>query len=121
MRKPYFVLLGILICAGAAYTAWDFAGGAAETRFSDVEPGFEEPEEHELGVTETFESSATGTILGPVGGDLLPTGPGLYAGWSRYWQEFSPAEELLYSSWKRPPGPARVGIQAGHWKVADAP
>jgi hypothetical protein len=27
----------------------------------------------------------------------------------------------LYRDWKRPEGPARVGIQIGHWKAQDAP
>jgi N-acetylmuramoyl-L-alanine amidase len=26
-----------------------------------------------------------------------------------------------YAVWKRPPGPLRVALQAGHWKAADAP
>jgi hypothetical protein len=121
MRKPIlFIAAGAFFAlAGFAVTPmnrWD-----SDAHFSDSEAGFEEPEEvldsADIGIPEILDpSSSTTEIL-----DVLPTGPGRYQGWSRYWQEFTAEEERLYGSWKRPPGPARVGIQAGHWKVSDAP
>lgn len=78
------------------------------TRFSDTEVEFEKVEDEP--VTGAAEPAAPPPIVS--GGRIQ---------WSRYWLPFTPEEEQLYGNWKRPDGPIRVGIQAGHWKLGEVP
>jgi hypothetical protein len=80
---------------------------ASTSDFSHTEAGFEGVEDD------------TATSAPVIPASVPPQGQRIQ--WSRYWIPFTLAEEKVYKGWTRPPGPLRVGIQAGHWKVNEVP
>lgn len=41
--------------------------------------------------------------------------------WAAYWEDMTPLEYAVYGPRERAPGPARVGIQVGHWQRENLP
>lgn len=113
-------LVVVLFIAGAWYA---IASDYFTPRFSDTEAGFEEtpvviPEEEPENVE--FEEETEPAPIFSLPPILEPMQNGRVR-WSAYWQDMTREEEAVYGTWKRPPGPLRVGLQAGHWKLDEVP
>lgn len=120
-RKYLFLILILIIAAISAAVLYFVANnrfsGAVEVnsppsgnvRFTDTEAGF----------NNDGSDYADEYVPEPI---ILPQIEGRpFVGWGVYWQDFSEEEARYYGNFTRPPGPLRVGIQAGHWKVDEAP
>ena len=84
-------------------------------RFSDTEKEFEDEYDVASTTTDTLEYTEAMPLS-------TSTTPGnRFSGWGRYWREFSEEEARRYGSYVRAPGPARVGVQVGHWKLQEVP
>lgn len=79
---------------------------ASAERFSDTEPEFEKVDDE---------------LVLAVPSVPQPIVSGSRVRWSQYWRPFSAEELQVYGSWKRPDGPVRVGVQAGHWQLDGVP
>lgn len=102
--------VGAAVLYGALGEKAEKTGGAdtdfsKSARFIDTEAGFNG------GVPEYMPELVT-----------LPQVEGRpFFGWGAYWEEFSEEEARFYGSFVRPPGPPRVGLQPGHWRVSEVP
>ncbi|RJP43627.1 hypothetical protein C4587_02710 [Candidatus Parcubacteria bacterium] len=122
--KIFFLILGMLLLGAAAVGFRQTAGdNAAEVvRFSDTEAGFEEfvqatqSAEGEIPPDAASQADAADQLQIP-----QPAADLRFSRWGAYWREFSEEERKFYENWKRPPGPLRVGLQAGHWKNDEVP
>lgn len=113
MKKYILVAALFLVASSGAIFLYASQGKNGESRYSDVEAGFEEAE-----------NSADVAPLGVPDERKVPqpsAGSGGFSRWGFYWREFSEEEKKLYENWKRPEGPLRVGLQAGHWKNDEVP
>ncbi|HWO07424.1 MAG TPA: N-acetylmuramoyl-L-alanine amidase [Candidatus Paceibacterota bacterium] len=109
-----------LFIAGSAALllgVWYVVEGGYLLRYSDIEPGFGAPEESLLPSAEFGEEDESVFSLPAIEEPLLNG----RIRWSVYWQEMTPEEERVYGAMRRPPGPPRVGIQAGHWRLDEVP
>lgn len=115
------IIVGLIIGASLGifyFSTREFTiAETATQQFSDAEVGFEDVEDE-------FPYSED-EITRP----NLPTPPlpefleslGRHGRWAYWWKEFSTEEKRYYESLKRKDGPARVGIQIGHWKNSEVP
>lgn len=118
MHLRLLVLLLTLVGGGA----YAYSDGYFFDRFTDTEPGFE-ARVPLISVEDTgvkFESgTSTPSILS------LPAIPEPLSGgrirWAQYWRDMNNEERRVYGEYERPPGPPRVGVQAGHWKLDEVP
>ncbi len=115
--KHVFIIVVLASAIGFLYVA---DAERFVPRFSDTEAGFEESRE-----IPTDRTLINGVGTGTTTAQSLPAIPEpLINGrirWASYWVDMTEAELAVYGNFKRPPGPLRVGIQAGHWKLKEVP
>ena len=123
MRKDLLIVISLIFVAGATVGAQYFPAGEIyiiqndNEKFSNTEAGFEDV----IDMADRPDESAQVTLplTNPINTiTQFISGRGR---WAMYWKEFSEEEKKIYENWQRPPGPAHVGVQVGHWKNSEVP
>ncbi len=123
VNRYFLIIVSVILLAVASFSAVGFAAKTnsplytAENAptFANNEVGFEETTEH----PDEAEVSEKSPIPNPI--QTITSFISGSSRWARWWMDFTDEERKYYESQKRAPGPARVGIQAGHWKNSEVP
>lgn len=106
------IVLGAFVGAYYFSTRSSIEAEIKTEQFSNSEAGFEDIMDESI----SSESQATTSPVSSIIQSLSRSGR-----WAYYWKEFTLEEKSFYQSKKRTPGPARVGVQVGHWKNSEVP
>lgn len=116
--KTLLISIGILFIAIGGWWYWSYF---KEVRYSDTEAGFEEVPSASQEERSIENGQGLSEMLPPMGPAVEWITSDGRVRWGEYWREFTPEEKMYYANWQRPPGPLRVGLQVGHWQLADVP
>ena len=125
MDRSFFASIIAILVVLAGFVAW-LAGQRHEVspKFSNTEIDFETA----LAFVPTLQGQDIEFDVEPEASEPIPSLPAIpeptlngRIRWSVYWEDMTSEEIAVYGNFKRPSGPKRVGIQAGHWKLSEVP
>lgn len=122
MNKGMYAGVVLFFLAVTGWYAVD--AGLFDARFSDTEPEFDPvptviPGNLPAMEFEEEESATTTAVISlPAIPEPMQNGR---VRWASYWVDMTPEELAVYGTAPTRSGPPRVGIQAGHWNLAEVP